>query len=73
MKSEADARGMFGPFGGRFVPEMLVAALDELIEASGRILADPEYRAELVAVRDAMRAALADVDAWIEEADACRG
>lgn len=47
MKSEADARGMFGPFGGRFVPEMLVAALDELIEASGRILADPAYRAEL--------------------------
>ena len=38
---------MFGPYGGRFVPEMLVAALDELIEASARILADPGYRAEL--------------------------
>ena len=38
---------MFGPFGGRFVPEMLVAALDELIEASERIQADPSYRAEL--------------------------
>ncbi len=38
---------MFGPFGGRFVPEMLVAALDELIEASARILADPAYQAEL--------------------------
>ncbi|MBK7947670.1 MAG: tryptophan synthase subunit beta [Deltaproteobacteria bacterium] len=38
---------MFGPYGGRFVPEMLVAALDELIEASGRILADPKYNAEL--------------------------
>ncbi len=47
MKSEADARGMFGPYGGRFVPEMLVVALDELIEASARILADPVYRAEL--------------------------
>ncbi len=47
MKSEADARGMFGPFGGRFVPEMLVAALDGLIEASDRIQADPAYRAEL--------------------------
>ena len=47
MKSEADARGMFGPFGGRFVPEMLVAALDELIESSERIQADPAYRAEL--------------------------
>ena len=38
---------MFGSYGGRFVPEMLVAALDELIEASARILADPGYRAEL--------------------------
>ncbi len=38
---------MFGPYGGRFVPEMLVAALDELIEASARILADPAYVAEL--------------------------
>ena len=38
---------MFGPFGGRFVPEMLVAALDELIESSERIQADPAYRAEL--------------------------
>jgi len=38
---------MFGPYGGRFVPEMLIAALDELVEASGRILGDPAYRAEL--------------------------
>jgi len=38
---------MFGPYGGRFVPEMLVAALDELIEASSRILAEPGYQAEL--------------------------
>jgi len=47
MKSEPDARGMFGPYGGRFVPEMLVAALDELIAASARILADPAYQKEL--------------------------
>ncbi len=47
MKSEVDERGMFGPYGGRFVPEMLIAALDELVEASGRILGDPAYRAEL--------------------------
>ena len=50
MKSEPDARGMFGPYGGRFVPEMLMAALDELIEASERILVDPAYRAELDAL-----------------------
>ncbi|MBW2500659.1 MAG: tryptophan synthase subunit beta [Deltaproteobacteria bacterium] len=47
MRSEADERGMFGPYGGRFVPEMLITALDELVEQSARILADPGYRAEL--------------------------
>ena len=47
MKSEADERGMFGPYGGRFVPEMLISALDELVEESERILADPGYRKEL--------------------------
>ena len=30
MKSEADANGRFGEYGGRFVPETLVAALDEI-------------------------------------------
>lgn len=47
MKSEADERGMFGPYGGRFVPEMLISSLDELVEESSRILADPGYQAEL--------------------------
>lgn len=47
MKSEPDARGMFGEFGGRYVPEMLMAALDELIAESERILATPEYQQEL--------------------------
>ena len=32
--SVPDARGYFGEYGGRFVPETLVPALDEL-EASG--------------------------------------
>ena len=47
MKSEADERGKFGEFGGQYVPEMLMAALDELVIESERILALPEYRAEL--------------------------
>ncbi len=47
MKSEPDERGMFGPYGGRFVPEMLISALDELVEESAKILADPGYRKEL--------------------------
>jgi tryptophan synthase beta chain len=47
LKSEPDEHGMFGQYGGRFVPEMLVAALDELVEESARIFADPEYQREL--------------------------
>ena len=47
MKSEPDERGMFGEYGGRFVPEMLISALDELVEESSRIFADPKYQDEL--------------------------
>ena len=45
--SEPDERGFFGEFGGRYVPETLVAALDELVEAYPRISQSPEYRKEL--------------------------
>ncbi|WP_298992673.1 tryptophan synthase subunit beta [uncultured Pseudokineococcus sp.] len=37
----------FGEFGGRFVPEALVAALDELDAAFTQAWADPSFRAEL--------------------------
>jgi len=47
LKSEPDERGMFGEYGGRFVPEMLISALDELVEESNRIFADPKYQDEL--------------------------
>ncbi|GAA4354405.1 tryptophan synthase subunit beta [Angustibacter luteus] len=39
--------GKFGPYGGRFVPEALVAALDELAEAFASAMVDPEFRREL--------------------------
>ncbi len=42
-----DARGHFGKYGGRFVPEALVAALDELDAAFRAAWADPGFRAEL--------------------------
>ena len=42
-----DAGGHFGPYGGRFVPEALVAALDELAEAFHAARADPAFTAEL--------------------------
>jgi tryptophan synthase beta chain len=37
----------FGEFGGRFVPESLVAALDELTAAYAEAKADPAFTAEL--------------------------
>jgi tryptophan synthase beta chain len=39
--------GHFGPYGGRFVPEALIAALDELAAAFDAASADPPFRAEL--------------------------
>jgi tryptophan synthase beta chain len=47
MTSLPDASGHFGPYGGRFVPEALVAALDELAEAHRTSQQDPEFVAEL--------------------------
>jgi len=47
LNSEPDERGMFGQYGGRFVPEMLISALDELVEESARIFADEKYQTEL--------------------------
>jgi tryptophan synthase beta chain len=47
VKSEADAYGHFGDFGGRWVPEVLVAALDELAEAYATIAQSEAFRAEL--------------------------
>ena len=37
----------FGDFGGRFLPEALVPALDELAEVYAKACADPEFTAEL--------------------------
>ena len=42
-----DASGHFGPYGGRFVPEALVAALDELAAAHDAAQRDPAFLAEL--------------------------
>jgi tryptophan synthase beta chain len=46
FSSEPDARGHFGPFGGRFVPETLVPALDELSRRYEEARTDPEFIAE---------------------------
>ena len=48
-KSSADIAtpGRFGVYGGRYVPETLVAALDELEHAYGEAQADPAFQARL--------------------------
>ena len=42
-----DARGRFGPFGGRYAPETLVPALERLTAGVQKYLKDPDYIAEL--------------------------
>ncbi|MDD3517613.1 MAG: tryptophan synthase subunit beta [Chromatiales bacterium] len=42
-----DANGHFGPYGGRFVAETLMEAIDELTAAYARYVGDPEFLAEL--------------------------
>ena len=42
-----DERGYYGEFGGRFVPETIIPALDELEAAYLKALADPAFHQEL--------------------------
>jgi tryptophan synthase beta chain len=42
-----DAMGRFGAFGGRYVPETLTRALDELIAEYDKARQDPRFQAEL--------------------------
>lgn len=45
--TDGQVRARFGPYGGRFVPETVIAALDELNRAHLTHWADPGFRAEL--------------------------
>ncbi|HEX7708305.1 MAG TPA: tryptophan synthase subunit beta [Thermoanaerobaculia bacterium] len=49
-RKDKKREGFFGEFGGRFVPETLMAALDELEQAYGRIRRDREFKRELADV-----------------------
>lgn len=42
-----DPRGRYGAYGGRYVPETLIPALDELATAYQQAKADPAFQAEL--------------------------
>jgi tryptophan synthase beta chain len=47
LKQVPDAAGRFGPYGGRYVPETLMFALDQLEAEYHRAKADPSFQAEL--------------------------
>ena len=42
-----DATGHFGPYGGMFVPETLMAALHDLTEHYAQAKDDPSFQQEL--------------------------
>jgi tryptophan synthase beta chain len=44
---DPDERGHFGPYGGRFLPEALIAAMDELSAEYDKARLDPEFVDEL--------------------------
>src|SRR5919198_5967768 len=46
-RRDPDARGYFGEFGGRYVPETLVAPIEELERAYLSARDDPAFNAEL--------------------------
>lgn len=46
-RRDPDARGYYGAYGGRFVPETLVAPIEELAEAYFKVRDDEGFRTEL--------------------------
>ena len=46
LQTAPDARGHFGIFGGRFVPETLIPALEELEQEYHKARQDPEFQRE---------------------------
>ncbi|MGH3758500.1 tryptophan synthase subunit beta [Actinophytocola sp.] len=44
---DPDERGHFGPYGGRFLPEALISAMDELTAEYDKARLDPEFVGEL--------------------------
>ena len=47
VRRDPDARGYFGPFGGKYVPETLVEPIEELQRAYFQVRDDPAFQREL--------------------------
>ena len=50
LTSQPDSLGHFGPYGGRFVPEVLMAPLEEIEQAYNEARTDPAFQSELHAL-----------------------
>ena len=50
IQTEADELGFFGEYGGQYVPETLMPAIQELKEAYQEAKADPTFQDELKAL-----------------------
>ncbi len=61
--SAGDVPGRFGEYGGRYVPEVLIAALEELESAYPRIVARADFRAELDGLLELATRGLHELDA----------
>jgi tryptophan synthase beta chain len=46
MNSQADQGGHFGPYGGRYAPEVLMSPLEEIEQAYGEAQKDPSFKEE---------------------------
>ncbi|HWK76126.1 tryptophan synthase subunit beta, partial [Microbacterium sp.] len=65
----------FGEFGGRYMPESLIAAIDELTVAYEQAIADPDFRAELAGLLGSYAgrpSALTEVQRFAEHAGGAR-
>ena len=47
LVTQPDKHGHFGPYGGMYVPETLMAPLSELAETYQRVRKDPSFKKEL--------------------------
>ena len=47
ISSQPDTKGHFGPYGGRYVPEVLMAPLEELEQAWQEARQDAAFQTEL--------------------------
>ena len=47
VRRDPDARGYFGPFGGKYVPETLVEPIEELQRAYFQVRDDVTFQSEL--------------------------